>query len=203
MRVDVSAHQGELHQIDLDLVSSPARGPERSRFSRSCPTVEISSGAIGVASRGRLRASAIGSCVGVVLFEPVVGVSGLAHVMLPGRAPSIRQTEQAKYAESGVQKLLDAMIAAGARPCRLVACMAGGGNVLEREDDTLCGANIASVRRTLDRLEIVRVAEDVGGTLRRSLTVDVDAGRVLLTRGDDCSMVLWERPALDVTGRKG
>ncbi len=62
----------------------------------------------------------------------------------------------------------------------------------------MCGANISSVRRTLGRLKIVRVAEDVGGTLRRSLTVDVDTGRVLLTRGDGRYTVLWERPAKDM-----
>jgi chemotaxis protein CheD len=155
--------------------------------------LEVSSGAIGIAASGRLRASAIGSCVGVALCDPVAGVGGLAHVMLPGRAPSSRQSEQAKYAEGGIQKLLGAMLAMGARRRRMVACLAGGGNVLEREEDTLCNANIASVRRTLDRLKIARVAEDVGGTLRRSLTVDVDAGRVLLTRGDGRHLELWPK----------
>jgi chemotaxis protein CheD len=193
-----AAHQSEIHQIGMDLDGFPAGGPERSRRSDSCPTVEVSSGAVGVAARGRLRASAIGSCVGVVLCDPVARVSGLAHVMLPGQAPSSRQTEEARYAEGGIQKLLDAMIALGARRRRLVACMAGGGNVLEREDDTLCGANISSVQQTLDSLRIVRVAEDVGGMLRRSLTVDVDSGRVLLTLGDGRYTVLWERPAKDM-----
>lgn len=193
-----TAPRGEIHQIGLELDVFPACEPERSRRSDSCPTVEVSSGAIGVAARGRLRASAIGSCVGVVICDPVAGVSGVAHVMLPGQAPSSRQTEEVKYAEGGIQKLLDAMLALGARRRRLVACMAGGGNVLERKDDTLCGANISSVRRTLGRLKIVRVAEDVGGTLRRSLTVDVDTGRVLLTRGDGRYTVLWERPAKDI-----
>jgi chemotaxis protein CheD len=159
---------------------------------RACSTpIEVPTGALLAARGGRLRASAIGSCVVLALVDPASGIGGLAHVMLPGEAPLRQNVQRSKYAKNGIRELAKTMTDFGARPDGLVACIAGGGNVLERPHDTLCEENIHSVVHTLAGLGIALLAQDVGGVLRRSLTFDIDTGEVILTVGDGGPALLW------------
>jgi chemotaxis protein CheD len=153
--------------------------------------VDVASGEVHVAKTGVLRANALGSCVAVVLYDHAADVGGLAHVMLPGRAPHNHAFANTRYAENALRALVRAMISAGARTDRLVACIAGGGNVLERENDTLCEENVASVESVLALLDIVAQAKDVGGTERRSLTLELSAGCIWVTTGNGPSQLLW------------
>jgi len=155
-------------------------------------TLDVSTGELRAAKGGLLRASAIGSCVAVALYDPVVKLGGLAHVMLPGNAPQKQNIQRTKYVENGMRELVKTMTDLGAQPERLEACVAGGGNVLDRQADKLCDANIASAIGTLDQLGIALMARDVGGTQRRSLTIDVKAGRVSITVGDAAPTLLWD-----------
>jgi len=152
---------------------------------------DVSTGELRAARSGFLRASAIGSCMAVAMYDPVAGIGGLAHSMLPGMAPQRRSSDRTRYVNDGVRELVEALTDLGARRDRLEACIAGGGNVLERHGETLCDANIASGALTLEQLGIALVARDVGGTQRRSLTIDIDTGRVSITVGDGAPTLLW------------
>ena len=153
---------------------------------------EVLTGEVKATAEGLLQASAVGSCVAVVMYDARVRVGGLAHVMLPGASPHGREAQNTRYAEDGIRELVRAVTSLGAQPERLVACMAGGGNVLKRDDDTLCEANVEAVARSLEEREIKLNASEVGGTERRSLSLDVDSGRILYTVGDSGPKLLWE-----------
>ena len=162
-------------------------------FIRGRESNDVSTGEVKTSSDGLLRASALGSCVAVAMFDAEAGVGGLAHVMLPGASPDGRQTEHTKYAHDGIRELAHAMAAHGARPERLVACVVGGGNILGRDDDTICEANIASVTRTLEEMQIAVAARELGGTERRSVSLDVEAMKIFYTVGDSATELLWPR----------
>jgi chemotaxis protein CheD len=153
--------------------------------------IEVQTGVVTAAAGGVLRASAVGSCVVVVVYDPEIGVGGLAHVMLPGPSPAGRDDQRTRYAEDGILQLIRDMTALGAQPERLVACIAGGGNVLERDDDTLCQANVSSVIRILEEGDIRLNASEVGGTKRRSISLDVGSGRISYTVGESAPKLLW------------
>lgn len=154
--------------------------------------MDVATGELRAARGGVLRASALGSCIAVVLYDPSTGIGGLAHVMLPGAAPPGRRSGRTRYAEQGIEELVAAVAALGARREPLVACIAGGANVLERASDTVWEANIASVTRTLERLGLALEAGDVGGTERRSVTIDLNTGRVMCAVGDGAPALLGE-----------
>lgn len=153
--------------------------------------VEVLTGEVKTAHDGVLRASALGSCIAVVLHDAEIPVGGLAHVMLPGAAPNAEDGKRTKYAEDGLLELLRNLTSMGARPERLIACVVGGANVLEREDDTICEANICSVLSLLEEQGLESRATEVGGTERRSLSVDVGSGCVSYTVGSSSPMLLW------------
>jgi chemotaxis protein CheD len=139
-----------------------------------------------------LVTSGLGSCVGIALYDPEAGVLGLAHAMLPSveNAPSDdcperertqsvataspdggRCRDSAKYVDTAVPALLEAMEGAGARRRRIRGKLAGGSTMFEfdAQEESIGTRNVAAARRTLARLGIELVAEDVGGSHGRSL----------------------------------
>ena len=68
----------------------------------------------------------LGSCVGVVLWDPQTKICGMVHVMLPDSTSIRNNTNVAKFADSGIEELLKRVIAKGAKRQNLVSKIAGG-----------------------------------------------------------------------------
>ena len=69
--------------------------------------------------------------------------------------------------------------------------LVGGGNVLRREHDTICRDNIASARELLRKKRLKIGAQAIGGTSRRSISLDVERGIISYTEDDGAEMQLW------------
>ncbi len=130
----------------------------------------------------RIVTYALGSCLGVVIHDPVARVGGLLHVMLPdsaidevkaGRTPAM-------FVDTGVPLLFRTSYRLGARKERLVVKVVGGARSAARAEDDqfqIGQRNLAAVRRILERNGIPVAAEDVGGYGRpRTVVLDVDSG---------------------------
>ena len=130
-----------------------------------------------------LVAYGLGSCVGVVMVDPVSRVSGLLHAVLPRPAEG-RQAEQnfSKYVEGGIEGLIAAMVREGANKNRLVVRIVGGANMLLSSDLNrafdIGTRNIEAARATLDRLRMPISAAEVGGHTGRTVRVYVGDSRV-------------------------
>jgi len=160
---------------------------------------EVGTGEVRVASSGVLRASALGSCVAVALVDPVAGVGGVAHVMLPGSGSGPPSSENGetrppdhRYAEDAILELDRSLAALGGQRSRSTAILVGGANVLGRAGADVGSLVLASVREVLDMVCIQVGTTHVGGAERRSLTVQTNPCRVLFTVGDSQPAVLWE-----------
>ena len=71
-------------------------------------------------------------------------------------------------------------------------CLVGGGNVLERENDTICQDNITSIVELLDEKQIKIRAKAVGGIDRRSVSLNVENGSLYYTEGNAKEKLLWK-----------
>jgi chemotaxis protein CheD len=138
-----------------------------------------------------LRVLALGSCVAVIVYDKEKKAGGLAHVMLPGGAPGFTKLEGNSYAQDAIDALLGKLERLGVSPQGLLACLVGAGNVLKREEDTICQANIDSVARILRDKGVRVMAEDLGGDQRRSACLDIAGGKVYSAQGDEAETLLW------------
>ena len=70
--------------------------------------------------------------------------------------------------------------------------LVGAANVLEREDDTICEANIESIMRILREKNIAVRASALGGTERKSVFMDIEKGCISYTEAEDKEKTLWQ-----------
>src|SRR6185437_7925040 len=82
-----------------------------------------------VASSGTISTIGLGSCVAIVLYDALVRVGGLAHVLLPNEAMARDRSNPAKFPATAVPLLLEKMRALGAVPDRIHAKVVGGASM--------------------------------------------------------------------------
>ena len=160
--------------------------------------------AVGTAADGQLVTYALGSCVGLSAFDPVARIGGLLHFMLPQPAPQgdPKAMKACVYATTGIPLLLRRLGEAGAASKRLVVCAAGGAEILEGTAGTAIGhRNHTMLRKVLWKLGVKLAAEDVGGNVARTMTVDLSSGEVHV-RTRDTDSVLWAPNALSRAPRR-
>ncbi len=148
-------------------------------------TVYVSSGEVKVTGKETiLRSTPAGSCIVVAAYDRKKNIGAMAHIMLPGSSPK-ESVEKTKYAADAIDEMIKMMVQVGAKKTYIETCLAGAGNVLEKEDDTICQANIESVTSILKEKAIPVRAAALGGTSRRTVSMDVENGCVSLTEGDE------------------
>lgn len=147
--------------------------------------ITVYTGEIKTISRlADLKSSPIGSCVLVVLFDENSKAGGMAHIMLPGKAPEKENVLSCRYAKNAVEMLIQELSVYGVNKEDLKAVVVGGGNVLEREGDTIGKNNIDSVSNILGLKNIPILARSVGGTNRKSVRFDIEQRVIYFAEGD-------------------
>ncbi len=139
-----------------------------------------------------LQSKAIGSCIAVVAYDASKNIGAIAHVMLPGSAPSGKNSsEKTKYAANAIDAMVGQMAELGSKSDDIEVALVGGGNILNREDDTICKDNIESALELLEKKRLKVRAQAVGGTNRRSVSLDVEHGVISYAEGNDSEKQLW------------
>ncbi|HKI52387.1 MAG TPA: chemotaxis protein CheD [Geothermobacteraceae bacterium] len=126
----------------------------------------------------------LGSCVGIVLYDPDLKLGGLAHTLLPERRSGMGEARPGKFVSLAIRQMWQELLELGADPERIVAKICGGAHMFhpppEDPSRTIGQRNIVTARQTLAELGIELQAEDVGGGLGRTVEFDLASGKVLL-----------------------
>jgi chemotaxis protein CheD len=141
--------------------------------------IKILPGEFQVTGEDLVLVTLLGSCVSACLRDPLAGVGGINHFMLP-------ETEalgggSARYGAYAMEVLINELLKRGARRERLEAKVFGGGNVIRGMTVANVGARNASFAlRYLEDERIRILAQDLGGSDARKLGYFPCSGRVLL-----------------------
>lgn len=139
-----------------------------------------------------LKSSPIGSCIVIAAYDTSEQIGAMAHFMLPGKAPDKKDYQKIRYVAEALEELINGMNELGSKEKNIEVCLVGGANVIKRENDTIAGDNIASVNELLKKRNIIIRAKSVGGTERRSVSLDVETGSVNYTVGDGAEKLLYQ-----------
>lgn len=124
----------------------------------------------------------LGSCIGIVLYDKIQKVSGLAHIMLPDSTQIKNNSNKAKFADTGIEVLLQDMVKLGASQRNLVAKIAGGAQMFSFGSDNdlmrVGERNAIATRTKLKELKIPIIAEDCGLNYGRTIEFYSESGEL-------------------------
>lgn len=133
-----------------------------------------------VRSPDKIRTSGLGSCVGLVIYDPNAKIAGLVHIMLPDSSLSKNQSgiNEAKFANTAIKKLVYELQANGAKQQDLKAKMAGGAQMFhftsQNEQMRIGLRNVEAVKEQLVIFKIPLLAENTGGNKGRTIEFNTE-----------------------------
>ncbi|MGH4121151.1 chemotaxis protein CheD [Clostridium sp.] len=131
-------------------------------------------------SPDKLITVGLGSCVGIAIYDRVLSLGGLAHIMLPDSSQFNKVTNEIKFADLAIPILVRDMIKKGAKLKNMRAKIAGGASMFNFADKSIImdigNRNGIAVKNALKELSIPIIAEDIGGNKGRTLIFDTASG---------------------------
>jgi len=142
-----------------------------------------------------LTTYSLGSCLGVTIYDPVSRAGGLLHAMLPDSSiNSTKAAEQpAMFIDTGIPALFRAAYELRVDKHRAQICIAGGAQFLDKTGFFNIGQrNYASLTDLLRRNGLNIRAEQIGGTVSRTVNLHLETGEVRLkTSGEAAETILF------------
>ena len=143
-----------------------------------------------------LTTYALGSCLGVTIFDPVSRVGGLLHSMLPTSTidPTKGIAQPAMFIDTGIPALFRAGYQLRADKHRVQICVVGGAQVMDGSGFFNIGKrNYDTLLALLSQHGLTIRAEQVGGTVSRTVSMNLRTGEVRLkVSGQTEEEVLWK-----------
>lgn len=122
----------------------------------------------------------LGSCVAACIRDPVAGIGGMNHFLLPEVPDGTDDgaNAAARYGSVAMELLINQILASGGRRNRLEVKVFGGAKVIDTTLDI--GAKNAAFALTYIRREGLNlVGQDLGGAMARRIHYFPSTGRVL------------------------
>lgn len=126
----------------------------------------------------------LGSCVGISLYDSVHKIAGMVHIMLPDSTKIRNNQNIAKFADTGIDALIDKMVKIGASKNALTAKIAGGAQMFafsSNNDMLRIGErNVEATKLKLRQLGISIIAQDTGLNYGRTIELFADTGELYI-----------------------
>jgi chemotaxis protein CheD len=156
-------------------------------------TIYVGVGELAVSNNPNemIKTMALGSCVGVIVYWPERKTAGLLHVALPESAINKKMSQErpGMFADTGIPQLLQELKHKGYDgKSRLIVKLAGGASIMDPNNTFNIGKrNVLAVRKILWAFRLGAIAENVGESYSRTVSVDPNTGKVVISspgRGD-------------------
>lgn len=134
-----------------------------------------------IAKSGQVLVSyALGSCVGICLYDKRGTAAGMVHIILPSKSSAVQQQNPYKFADEGIRTMIEELKKAGIPRIRLAAKIAGGAKMFSTGGVQweIGQKNVEAVKKTLAQEKIPVTAEDTGKNYGRTICFYVDECRL-------------------------
>lgn len=126
---------------------------------------------------------ALGSCVGICLYDKRVKIAGLSHIMLPdSRTSGETIINRMKFADTAIPDMIAKMLTMGCSRAGMTARIAGGATMFAVASNSfnIGERNVVAVRTALSEMKIPIVAHDTGANYGRTVFMYPEDGKVLV-----------------------
>jgi chemotaxis protein CheD len=130
-----------------------------------------------------IKTFALATCIAVTAYSPLKKAAGMVHIALPSPAETESVKRPGYYAATGIPMLIDTM-------CKKYGCFKseldihiyGGANSINNMDIFDIGRrNIEAAANILNNLNIRVRNADIGGTISRTIELEVASGNIRIT----------------------
>lgn len=142
-----------------------------------------------VSDKGELVSTVLGSCVSACVRDPVLGIGGMNHFMLPIQSGETGITRMNSvnpalcYGNWAMEFLINSILKVGGRKERLEVKLFGGGRVLANMTNMdIGGRNVEFVREFLKSEGFKITASDLNGDYPRKVLYFTDTGAVKMKK---------------------
>lgn len=135
-----------------------------------------------------LTTHALGSCIAIVIYDPVARVGGMLHYMLPDSGLDATKAHKRPfmYADTGIPLLFHMAYDFGAVKARLIVSAFGGAQAIHTGNGFNIGKrNHTAMRKIFWKAGVMVNGEDVGGTVPRTVRLELETGRILVSVGGE------------------
>lgn len=165
--------------------SSPDARAKRYYFDSvfQCPAVKVLPNEYYVTDEELMISTVLGSCVAACIRDPITGIGGMNHFMLPEGDIQSPASATMRYGAYAMEVLINEVLKAGAARERLEAKVFGGGAVLTAMQHMSIGErNGQFVLNYLNLEGIPVLAQDLGDVHARRVSFFPRDGRVLVRK---------------------
>lgn len=136
----------------------------------------------------------LGSCIGLVIYDPVVKVGGILHYMLPDS--SIDRTKARArplmFADTGIPRLFKTAYKYGAKKSRIKIYVAGGAEILDQKGFFNIGKrNYMALKKMFFKNNVMIGKEDVGGNHNRTVRIEIATGGIFVKTSGSKEVKVW------------
>ncbi|MCP4670029.1 MAG: chemotaxis protein CheD [Desulfobacula sp.] len=125
----------------------------------------------------------LGSCIGLVIYDPVAKVAGMLHYMLPESSLDKDKARAKPYmfADSGIPRLFKAAYQLGAVKQRVRIYAAGGAEILDQKGFFNIGKrNYMALKKMFFKNNVMINKQDVGGNVNRTVRIEISTGDIFV-----------------------
>lgn len=126
---------------------------------------------------------ALGSCIGISVYDPIAKVGGLLHYMLPDSTLDEKKAKDnpAMFADTGIPSLFKACYSLGAEKRRMIVKAAGGASILDDTNFFRIGQkNIMAMRKIFWKNNVMINTEDTGANHNRTVRLEMATGKTFV-----------------------
>jgi len=123
----------------------------------------------------------LGSCIGLVIYDPAVKVGGILHYMLPESSIDKEKASARPYmfADSGIPRLFKTAYNLGAAKQRMKVYVAGGAEILDQSGFFNIGKrNYMALKKMFFKNNVMINKQDVGGNTNRTVRLEIATGDI-------------------------
>ncbi|WP_165218098.1 chemotaxis protein CheD [Affinirhizobium pseudoryzae] len=132
----------------------------------------------------RIFSTVLGSCVSACIYDPLAGIGGMNHFVLPRGGDKAPVTQKYRYGDIAMASLVDSLCRNGARAERLVAKLYGGR--LRDDSGGDPGALNAEYAKHFLRMHRIKLIEaSLGGQVARWVTFHPTTGKTTFRETND------------------
>lgn len=136
----------------------------------------------------------LGSCVGIAIYNTLTKIGGLSHIMLPDSKAFGHDARQEKFADLAIVMMIREMNQGRLSNNNLVAKIAGGARMFDYKDkkhlSDIGQRNVDAVEKILFELGIPILGKHTGGTIGRTMVVDLSDFKVDIKTANKSLIIL-------------